>query len=109
AAIKLAVGTDREPVGTAAGGRDDFLAAAGPAARDPSLLDLDDDDAAVVHHHRRLGEAQSVGDQFKLGHILSLSIVRFLFRHPGLDPGSRLSRCLAGPRIKSGVTMAVYS
>src|SRR3546814_6734867 len=47
-------------------GRDDLLAAAGPAAGDASLLDLDHDDAAVVHHDRRLGKAQSVGDQFEL-------------------------------------------
>src|SRR3546814_15867373 len=53
-------------MGAAAGGRDDLLAAAGPAAGDASLLDLDHDDAAVVHHDRRLGKAQSVGDQFEL-------------------------------------------
>src|SRR3546814_5173618 len=34
AAIQLAVGYDRQPVGAAAGGRDDLLAAAGPAAGD---------------------------------------------------------------------------
>src|SRR3546814_5358999 len=66
AAIELAVGADREAIGAAAGGRDDLLAAAGPAAGDASLLDLDHDDAAVVHHDRRLGKAQSVGDQFEL-------------------------------------------
>src|SRR3546814_3022065 len=47
AAIKLAVGADREAVGTAAGGRDDLLPAAGPAARDALRLDLDDDDAEI--------------------------------------------------------------
>src|SRR3546814_1696686 len=66
AAIELAIGADREAIGAAAGGRDDLLAAAGPAAGDASLLDLDHDDAAVVHHDRRLGKAQSVGDQFEL-------------------------------------------
>src|SRR3546814_20228013 len=66
AAIQLAVGSDRQPVGAAAGGRDDLLAAAGPAAGDAPLLDLDHDDAAVVHDDRRLGKAQSVGDQFEL-------------------------------------------
>src|SRR3546814_6625293 len=38
AAIELAVGADREAIGAAAGGRDDLLAAAGPAAGDASLL-----------------------------------------------------------------------
>src|SRR3546814_20382472 len=66
AAIELAGGADRDAIGAAAGGRDDRLAAAGPAAGDASLLDLDHDDAAVVHHDRRLGKAQSVGDQFEL-------------------------------------------
>src|SRR3546814_19511865 len=37
-----------------------------------------DDDAVVVHHDRRLGKAQSVGDQFKLGHILSLACPHLL-------------------------------
>src|SRR3546814_17817583 len=65
AAIQLAVGSDRQPVGAAAGGRDDLLAAAGPAAGDAPLLDLDHDDAAVVHDDRRLGKAPSVGGQFE--------------------------------------------
>src|SRR3546814_17906658 len=58
--------------------RDDLLLAAGPAARDALRLDLDDDDAVVVHHDRRLGTAQSVGDQFKPGLILSLSCPHLL-------------------------------
>src|SRR3546814_2538313 len=78
AAIELAVGADREAVGAAARRRDDLLLAAGPAARDALRLDLDDDDAVVVHHDRRLGKAQSVGDQFKLGHILSLACPHLL-------------------------------
>src|SRR3546814_1727625 len=78
AAIELAVGADREAVGAAARRRDDLLLAAGPAAHDALRLDLGDDDAAVVHHHRRLGKAQPVGDQFKLGHILSLACPHLL-------------------------------
>src|SRR3546814_10190458 len=72
AAIKLAVGADREAVGTAAGGRDDLLPAAGPAARDALRLDLDDDDAAVVHHHRRLGKAQSIRSEGHTSELQSL-------------------------------------
>src|SRR3546814_10099197 len=68
AAIKLAVGADRQAVGTAAGGGDDLFLPAGPAARDAPLGDLDHDHAAAVHDDRRLGEAQSVGAQFKFGH-----------------------------------------
>src|SRR3546814_19738493 len=78
AAIELAVGADREAVGAAARRRDDLLLAAGPAARDAFRLDLDDDDAVVVHHDRPLGKAQSVGDQLKPGHILSLTCPHLL-------------------------------
>ena len=69
AAIQLAVGSDREAVGTAAGRGEDILAAVGADAGDPPGLDLDQDDAAVGQPHRSFREAQPVGDELEIGHV----------------------------------------